>query len=68
MNTHHKLLTSLQLIHFVKSVTHNRLTSMLVLTQCPFLSIDTDKILKNVNNGPKYFIVSYLHMSHPSKL
>jgi len=40
---------------------------MLVLTQCPFLSIDIDKVLKNTNDGPMYFIISYLHISLPSK-
>lgn len=41
---------------------------MSTLIQCPCLSNDIDKILKNRNNRPKYFIVSYLHMSLPLNL
>ena len=65
MNVHHKLL-NFTLSDSLCEIAHNRYTSILVLTQCPFLSVDIVKILKNTNNGPKYFIFSYLHILIPS--
>ena len=68
MNVHHKRLNFTSTDSLCE-ITHNRYTSLLVLTQCPFLSVDIDKILKDTNNRPKYFIVSYLNIFlFPSKV
>jgi len=57
--------TSLQLIHFVKKkIAHSLYTSMLVLTQCPFLSTDFDNALKisMTSRSTLFFIYIFLFL------